>query len=275
MTTFGGDGDRGGDVRSSNVWIPTQVDEQKATSGKIGCAPGEITIEDVDDEEGTRSWTATCAGRSYFCSYDLGNTSCSPQGGSEGGKDVPADTSVPRRVVRSARPPNVPAPKGAAGFRFGTSLDACRATCEEAGHTFENAEGRARCSGTPESIGLSATVQLGFCGDRLCTIEIAARPPDDDSAVRVDTFARLSSALEEKYGKSNVESRLVPERCRAVLADCLQKGDAELVYDWTWSRSVGVALAMDNHAGEPAIRLSYRRQAALQKAPAVIKANAL
>lgn len=37
---------------------------QRATSGKIGCAP-----DDIEITENTRdAWTATCKGRKFFCS---------------------------------------------------------------------------------------------------------------------------------------------------------------------------------------------------------------
>jgi hypothetical protein len=42
------------------------------TSGQIGCAEKDITI--LDDEQGfsTRTWTAVCDGKRYFCSGDGG-----------------------------------------------------------------------------------------------------------------------------------------------------------------------------------------------------------
>lgn len=41
---------------------------QSASSGKVGCAPREITISDDDGGWGTRTWTASCHGKRFFCS---------------------------------------------------------------------------------------------------------------------------------------------------------------------------------------------------------------
>ena len=52
------------------------------SSGQIGCAPSEVEI--TDDEAGwnTRSWTATCGGKRYYCSGGAGvSTSCKLAGG--------------------------------------------------------------------------------------------------------------------------------------------------------------------------------------------------
>lgn len=43
--------------------MPTQVDEAKASTGGIGCSPSQNTIEDVDESQGTRSWTAQLVDR--------------------------------------------------------------------------------------------------------------------------------------------------------------------------------------------------------------------
>jgi len=53
-----------------------------ASSGKIGCKPSEIAISDDEGGWGTRTWTATCNGRRYYCSAtqtgrNSGDISCS------------------------------------------------------------------------------------------------------------------------------------------------------------------------------------------------------
>lgn len=49
------------------------------TSGQIGCAEKDITI--VDDEPGlfTRTWTAECHGKRYFCTGHGGGNNSTPQ----------------------------------------------------------------------------------------------------------------------------------------------------------------------------------------------------
>ena len=44
------------------------VSLQDTSSGKIGCAPYEITISDEHLGFGSRTWTATCHEKRYFCS---------------------------------------------------------------------------------------------------------------------------------------------------------------------------------------------------------------
>ena len=44
----------------------------EVSSGRIGCAPGEITISDESSGWNTSSWTAICNGKEYFCSAASG-----------------------------------------------------------------------------------------------------------------------------------------------------------------------------------------------------------
>lgn len=78
-----------------------------ATSGQIGCAEKDITIADEEQNFGSKTWTATCEGKTYYCSavgggqYAPPQISCKEQGGHA-----------------SAPPPAAPAP--AAGCQFDT-----------------------------------------------------------------------------------------------------------------------------------------------------------
>lgn len=40
----------------------------EVSSGRIGCAPSEITIADESSGWNTSSWTAICNGKVYYCS---------------------------------------------------------------------------------------------------------------------------------------------------------------------------------------------------------------
>ncbi|MBI2395943.1 MAG: hypothetical protein HYV09_40640 [Deltaproteobacteria bacterium] len=56
-----------------------------ASSGKIGCSPSSIEIEDDKEDWGSRTWTATCKGQRYFCSATAtgrssADISCTPEG---------------------------------------------------------------------------------------------------------------------------------------------------------------------------------------------------
>ena len=51
------------------------------SSGKVGCAPDAITVADYKLGTTTSSWTATCGGKTYYCSGDdmLKSISCAGQ----------------------------------------------------------------------------------------------------------------------------------------------------------------------------------------------------
>jgi hypothetical protein len=44
----------------------------EVSSGRIGCAPSEITIADESSGWNASSWTAICNGKEYFCSAASG-----------------------------------------------------------------------------------------------------------------------------------------------------------------------------------------------------------
>ncbi|HEX4340356.1 MAG TPA: hypothetical protein VH062_30820 [Polyangiaceae bacterium] len=41
---------------------------ESVSSGRVGCAPSEITISDESEGWNTSSWVATCHGKDYYCS---------------------------------------------------------------------------------------------------------------------------------------------------------------------------------------------------------------
>jgi hypothetical protein len=49
------------------------------TSGQIGCAEQDIVITNDNTGWATRTWTATCHGRTYFCSAHGGGQHSTPQ----------------------------------------------------------------------------------------------------------------------------------------------------------------------------------------------------
>jgi len=54
-----------------------------ASSGKVGCSPSNIQISDDEQGWGSRTWTATCNGRRYYCSAtaagkNSSDISCAP-----------------------------------------------------------------------------------------------------------------------------------------------------------------------------------------------------
>lgn len=47
---------------------------RSASSGEVGCSPQEIEIADDEGGWGTRTWTATCHGKRFFCSAVAGGS---------------------------------------------------------------------------------------------------------------------------------------------------------------------------------------------------------
>lgn len=53
---------------------------QRMTSGSIGCPVGEIEITETDSLGTERAWTATCRGKTFYCSYGISkNMMCTPE----------------------------------------------------------------------------------------------------------------------------------------------------------------------------------------------------
>lgn len=58
---------------------------QNASSGRMGCAPPDVTITNLEGGLTSKSWTATCKKISYFCSgvmndpMTLSDVSCTKQ----------------------------------------------------------------------------------------------------------------------------------------------------------------------------------------------------
>jgi hypothetical protein len=70
---------------------------EQTTSGQIGCPQDEIVI--LEDKQGwaTRSWTAECRGKRYYCSAVGGESvdvSCNEDTASAGGGEAAAAPSV-------------------------------------------------------------------------------------------------------------------------------------------------------------------------------------
>ncbi len=75
---------------------PGCVPFAEVTSGHIGCAPHDIKISDEDVTGSTRTWTAECNGRHYFCSATGHDISCT-----ENGDAVAATASTPAAAARA------------------------------------------------------------------------------------------------------------------------------------------------------------------------------
>ena len=70
-----------------------------ATSGQIGCAEKDITIADEEQNFGSKTWTATCEGKTYYCSAVGGGQYAPPQKSSRSG----CQSRTPSRGSSSSR----------------------------------------------------------------------------------------------------------------------------------------------------------------------------
>lgn len=66
---------------------------ESVTSGQIGCAESDITISNDEQGWNSRTWTAECHGKTYYCSgqgggkYNSGQVSCAEAEGEVARKD--------------------------------------------------------------------------------------------------------------------------------------------------------------------------------------------
>lgn len=51
---------------------------QQASSGLIGCPPSEVVLSDLKSGWSSVTWTATCRGKTFYCTDTRGDVRCSP-----------------------------------------------------------------------------------------------------------------------------------------------------------------------------------------------------
>ena len=105
-------------------------------------------------------------------------------------------------------------PDGAGGFDFAISRAAAQTACTGAGHAFaEGADDDTRtCNHPLKPVGFHATLELGFCADALCRIDILTRAEADTSWTQ--RFLELRAALEERYGRPTTTKSVLPQGVR-------------------------------------------------------------
>jgi hypothetical protein len=74
------------------------ADLQNASSGKIGCAPQQITIENDEVGWASRTWTAACNGKQYFCSAAGKDISCTAAAGEDQTRNPSSRSGSGRRA---------------------------------------------------------------------------------------------------------------------------------------------------------------------------------
>jgi hypothetical protein len=250
------------------------------SAGHVGCQPGEVTISDetVGHDgfySGTETWVAECSGRRFICTENMrrysvptlnGNAlnedrdvSCmeeySSTSSSSGTVDRSSDDEGP---VAPARLP----PASGGGFELGSSVQAARTACEDAGHEWQQPSlSQATCSDAAQSIGVPTPVEIALCSGSVCRITLVHQP--QGSWLKV--LSELRSKLESKYGPPGTREGRVPENCRAADAfvACLEARRVRLRYGWTWGagQSLLLLVGIPLESNVPAIRITYAGKA--------------
>ena len=153
-----------------------------------------------------------------------------------------------------------PFPAGVAGFTFGRALAASKPVCADAGHWWQPRELHTfRCGGAPTSVGHPAMVDIAFCADQLCRIDVLIRAQDPDGWALL--HADVRAKLEAQYGPPTASTATIPPGCNTAMQSCLQNGAAQAASSWRWDTSHSVALTLGRDGDGAVIRIRYETPA--------------
>ncbi len=152
-------------------------------------------------------------------------------------------------------------PVGLAGLKFGVGRADAQRACEKEGHRFTKIPGGYRCSGAVDDVPFEAEVNLVFCEERLCRIDVLMEPSKSLSAPWMSRYKKLYRNLTGRWGDAPENKRRIPAHCVRAILPCLQKGQAFVRHKWSWPDNKA-ELAMGRLAGKPMIVLSVRRDPA-------------
>ena len=149
-----------------------------------------------------------------------------------------------------------PAPRGAAGFKFGQALEDAEAACTKKGSwTAGDAPG---CSEALVDVGFEARIKFGADEGRINAIAIRTRPQSPKLKAWSGLYARIGASLREKYGAPATSNVILPHECRDALPDCLYDGRAKVVQVWRWPTGETISLRMfGSEDVPPAISVVY------------------
>lgn len=154
----------------------------------------------------------------------------------------------------------VPPPSGAAGFRFGTTLQEAAATCSQAGFDWLVAvtnPNKGKCTGVPAKVGLDVAFIEACASGKVCDIFFLQTLDPANPTQWVTEFLAKEKALEAHYGKPSVRRHTLPKNCYSNLADCIENTRAALDVGWTWGAGEHVFLSVNVTKGVPRLVLSY------------------
>jgi hypothetical protein len=187
----------------------------------------------------------------------------SPSAGAKGGSTARAGAGDADASDDEPRPP----PRGAAGFRFGQSLEDAEAACtKKASWTGGDAPG---CSAALVDVGFEARIKFGADDARINAIAIRTRPQSARLKAWSVLYARIGASLREKYGAPATSNVILPHECRDELPDCLYDGRAKVIQVWRWPTGETISLRMfGSEEVPPAISVVYSAERAKPKARA-------
>jgi hypothetical protein len=231
------------------------------TSGQVGCAPADITITDEADDLGTRTWTAECQGKTYYCSMHGGGRAGTSQvsckeNTSDSASAAQGAPSASQADAPKTEPPET-APAGAGGFAFGATEEEAKRICEAAGHRYTSmSPGRGACDGVAADVGLPAKAQFEYCREKACGVALVLPLRDGESLAQA--VIHWKSKLSEKYGTPTSATGSIPSDCQDDLSSCLADGRATVDIVWKWPSGQLIVLDVTKGGNPAMLRISYR-----------------
>jgi hypothetical protein len=195
--------------------------------------------------------TATVSGTAYFCEGDPSAETAAPA------------TAATTEEAKPAGPRMTEPPEGAGGFKFAQSVEEAQAACTRGGGAWKLEGDQGSCSSTPVSVGSTASASLGFCGGKVCRIDIAASPPNAELLAK---YEELYKALRKKYGIPMKDRAELPAECSSDVNACVSGGKAPQGATWKWPNAfqIDVGLSSTSNAAA-AVRLTYRNPDSVAK----------
>lgn len=147
-------------------------------------------------------------------------------------------------------------PPGTLAFFFGIQKRQAEAICKDAGRTWSDADGVARCSGGRSAGIAGASAQIDFTGDRLSAVELIITPPEDAQAWAKD-FRDTQAELVKIYGKAKERSFVVPDECKGAeqFLPCIADGKVTGSASWSLDDGRSVMMSIAGAPMPPTIRI--------------------
>lgn len=239
-----------------------------ASSGEIGCAEADIEIRDENTGYGSKTWTAECNGRIYYCSYqatgeESGQYSCTAavsEGKSASTGTATRNEEGASRVTQGASPgrsSESDPPTEAVGFTLSDSAESAEQSCTANGHSWSATNNAYICSGTPVPVGAEAKARLAFCNDQLCDLTVFVSFGGDDANAD-DQLNSIVTAMRDKYGSPKENHKGGTAYCRSQgMVRCTAAGGAFLKQSWKWATGEKVFLSFKGKEGKATLAVRY------------------